>query len=96
MCPGDRGGHRDAIDGGTDGAGDVDPDSFFFGAGPAQFADERLALGVGAFGSYAVPGAIGSCELAVEFPDPAVVGVPGCCIRERQTPAPITIGQRPA
>ena len=33
--PGERGGRRDAVDGGAEGAGDVDPGSFGVGGGPA-------------------------------------------------------------
>lgn len=77
MCPGDRGGYCDAVDGGAEGAGDVDPGSFGVGGGPArasgqpggpaQLADQCLALPVGLLGGDAVSGPVGGGELIIQF-----------------------------
>src|SRR5579859_1443829 len=85
--PGDGGGCRDAVDGGAEGAGDVDPGSFGVGAGPArapgqpggpaQLADQRLALSVSLPGGGAVCGPVGGGEFIIELPDPVAVGVEG-------------------
>jgi hypothetical protein len=90
--PGDRGGHRDAVDGGAEGAGDVDPGSFSVGAsparapgqpgGPAQLADQRLAFLVGFAGGGGVPGAVGGGEFVVQFADAAAVAVAGGGIQQ--------------
>src|SRR5215469_10472803 len=87
-----RGG-GDGIDGGAEGASDVDPGSFGIGGdaprptgqagGPAQFADQGLAFGVGAVGSGGVADPVGGCQVGVELADPAAVGVPGGGVQHR-------------
>jgi len=73
--PGDRGGRRDAVDGGAKGASDVDPGPFGVGGGPpgapgqtgcpAQLTGQRLPFLISLFGGGAIAGAVGGGELFI-------------------------------
>lgn len=72
------GGQGDLVDGGPQGAGDVDPGPLGLGgggpwpaaeaAGPAQLAEQGLAFGVGPGGPLVVPGPVGRVQLAKAAP----------------------------
>jgi hypothetical protein len=72
---GGRGGGCDVGDGGAEGAGDVDPGSLGVGGGPArapgqpggpaQLADQCLALSMSLLSGDAVPGPVGGGELII-------------------------------
>jgi len=90
--PCDRGGCHDAVDGGAERAGDVDPGSFGVGGGPAgapgqpgcpaQLTDQRLAFLICFSGSDAISGAVGGGELAIQLPDPVTIVIPGGGIQQ--------------